>query len=99
MTLAEMSRPPKSAQYAQEYPTWVRSLPIREQVNPKMLEAIKSKDADVLKSVLHTGNKLLRKIFAEETGVKLPSTERDTRKVIDEYVAQFKSNKQQEVSV
>lgn len=91
MTLAEMAKSPKKDQYAQEYRKWVEDLPIREQVAPKTLErltaAIEAKDPNALKAILDIGNPLSRKIFTEETGIKLPSTQRDTRKAIDEWVA------------
>ena len=63
-------------------------------IHPKAIEAVKNAllnlDAGTLVEWLHTGNKNLRKHFTQQTGVKLPRSEKGTRLAIIEYIKEQK---------
>ncbi len=56
-------------------------------------KAISEKDTNQLKKILHTGNKQSRKLFEEQTGVKLPRTEGGTDLAIDQWASRNFSSK------
>ena len=69
----------------------VRAASLAAGIHPKSIEkldaALKARDGNALVQLLTLGNKHLRAIFTEETGVTLPKTEGGTRKAVREWQA------------
>jgi hypothetical protein len=68
-------------------PPKMRLAQVAKRAEKELDDAIEAKNANVLKKWLHPDTKNLRARFTEKTGVELPSTESETKKAIDAWIA------------